>query len=317
MWSSHPLASPRCVRAARSLSLQTPQDLPIPQLSVMGDQSSGKSSVLEFLSGVPFPRGTGLVTRCATQYVDAPPLLLSHRASPLSLLFLYSRGLSFAVDAPTVRFRIRSGAGVPRKTSGADANRKRYGCSFLSRIGVACTPCLPPLLSPLVRLTMKRVPGISFRGKAELRSDRPQPDAAGPILCKADVASKIERLTEAAVGDGVFSNDTVLIEIEAPDVPDLTIIDLPGLVRTTTAGQSKSIIKQVDSLVQRYLESERTIILAVVPATVDIATSDILERAHQVRFEKLLCLFPFTVFGSLSGDEAFSCWSRSHLLSSA
>jgi len=47
----------------------TPQDLPIPQLSVMGDQSSGKSSVLEFLSGVPFPRGTGLVTRCATQYV--------------------------------------------------------------------------------------------------------------------------------------------------------------------------------------------------------------------------------------------------------
>ena len=30
----------------------------------MGDQSSGKSSVLEALSGVPFPRGTGLVTRC-------------------------------------------------------------------------------------------------------------------------------------------------------------------------------------------------------------------------------------------------------------
>lgn len=43
--------------------------MPIPQLSVMGDQSSGKSSVLEFLSGVPFPRGSGLVTRCATQYV--------------------------------------------------------------------------------------------------------------------------------------------------------------------------------------------------------------------------------------------------------
>ncbi|KAK1867432.1 hypothetical protein I4F81_009939 [Pyropia yezoensis] len=54
------------------------------------------------------------------------------------------------------------------------------------------------------------------------------------------------------------------------------------LVHNATGGQSKSIIKQVDSLVQRYLESERTIILAVVPATVDIATSDILERAHQV-----------------------------------
>lgn len=65
---------------------------------------------------------------------------------------------------------------------------------------------------------MKRVPKISFCDKAELRWDRPQPDAAGPIACKADVASKIERLTEAAVGDGVFSYDTVVIEIEAPNV---------------------------------------------------------------------------------------------------
>ena len=39
----------------------------IPQIAVMGDQSSGKSSVLEAISGIPFPRGAGLVTRCATQ----------------------------------------------------------------------------------------------------------------------------------------------------------------------------------------------------------------------------------------------------------
>lgn len=34
------------------------------KICVMGDQSSGKSSVLEALAGVPFPRGSGLVTRC-------------------------------------------------------------------------------------------------------------------------------------------------------------------------------------------------------------------------------------------------------------
>ena len=39
----------------------------IPQIAVMGDQSSGKSSVLRAISGIEFPRGTGLVTRCATQ----------------------------------------------------------------------------------------------------------------------------------------------------------------------------------------------------------------------------------------------------------
>ncbi len=42
------------------------QYYPIPQIAVMGDQSSGKSSVLEAICGVPFPRGKGLVTKCAT-----------------------------------------------------------------------------------------------------------------------------------------------------------------------------------------------------------------------------------------------------------
>jgi Dynamin family len=45
------------------------QDIPLPQIACVGDQSSGKSSVLEAISGVPFPRGGGLVTRCATQLV--------------------------------------------------------------------------------------------------------------------------------------------------------------------------------------------------------------------------------------------------------
>jgi GTPase SAR1 family protein len=39
----------------------------LPQLVVVGDQSSGKSSVLEGLTGLPFPRDTGLCTRFATQ----------------------------------------------------------------------------------------------------------------------------------------------------------------------------------------------------------------------------------------------------------
>ena len=43
------------------------QDFPIPQIVVVGNQSSGKSSVLESISGIPFPRGIGMVTTCATQ----------------------------------------------------------------------------------------------------------------------------------------------------------------------------------------------------------------------------------------------------------
>lgn len=37
------------------------------QLVVVGDQSSGKSSLLESLTGIPFPKDQSLCTRYATQ----------------------------------------------------------------------------------------------------------------------------------------------------------------------------------------------------------------------------------------------------------
>ncbi|XP_066516313.1 interferon-induced GTP-binding protein Mx3-like [Hoplias malabaricus] len=40
------------------------KELNLPSIAVVGDQSSGKSSVLEALSGVALPRGSGIVTRC-------------------------------------------------------------------------------------------------------------------------------------------------------------------------------------------------------------------------------------------------------------
>jgi interferon-induced GTP-binding protein Mx1 len=57
-----------------------------------------------------------------------------------------------------------------------------------------------------------------------------------------------------------------VIHVASPDVPDLTLIDLPGIVRTTTAGQDRSVIREVDELMDLYLQSERTMILAVIPA---------------------------------------------------
>ncbi|KAF3391688.1 Interferon-induced GTP-binding protein Mx1 [Penicillium rolfsii] len=42
----------------------------LPQLVVCGDQSAGKSSVLEGISGIPFPRQDGLCTRFATEITN-------------------------------------------------------------------------------------------------------------------------------------------------------------------------------------------------------------------------------------------------------
>ncbi|KAK1974209.1 P-loop containing nucleoside triphosphate hydrolase protein, partial [Colletotrichum cereale] len=51
----------------------------LPQLVVCGDQSAGKSSVLERLTGIPFPRQDGLCTRFTTE------IILRHSTKPLEI----------------------------------------------------------------------------------------------------------------------------------------------------------------------------------------------------------------------------------------
>ncbi|CAG9983345.1 unnamed protein product [Clonostachys byssicola] len=59
-------------------------DVDLPQLIVVGQQSSGKSSVLEGLTGLPFPRDSSLCTRFATQIIfrRAPRKSISARIIP-------------------------------------------------------------------------------------------------------------------------------------------------------------------------------------------------------------------------------------------
>ena len=53
-------------------------------------------------------------------------------------------------------------------------------------------------------------------------------------------------------------------------------------MRTATAGQTQSVIQEVNALIEDYLSQTRTVILAVIPSNQDIATVDILERARRV-----------------------------------
>ncbi len=62
------LASPDLLeKIDRLFACNVGEYVDLPQLVVVGDQSSGKSSVLEALTNLPFPRESGLCTRFATQ----------------------------------------------------------------------------------------------------------------------------------------------------------------------------------------------------------------------------------------------------------
>jgi len=178
----------------RTLSLDN--TLQVPQICVMGDQSSGKSSVLEALSGVPFPRGSGLVTRC---------------------------------------------------------------------------PC---------RMVMRRSsPGAGWSATAGTTSGNQSIAADSPEQLTNIIARLMDSLTRSSGG---FATEAIVVRLSSPDAPDLTVVDLPGIVRTATAGQSQAVVEEVNSLIEEYLGQERTIILAVIPANQDVATVDILERARRV-----------------------------------
>ncbi|KAK2734158.1 hypothetical protein FQN55_002899 [Onygenales sp. PD_40] len=64
----HKLADPALLdKIDKLFSCNVGNHIDLPQLVVVGDQSSGKSSVLEGLTKLPFPRDSGLCTRFATK----------------------------------------------------------------------------------------------------------------------------------------------------------------------------------------------------------------------------------------------------------
>lgn len=56
----------------------------------------------------------------------------------------------------------------------------------------------------------------------------------------------LEHLTDSLTKtSNNFSTETINVRLSSPDVPDLTVVDLPGIIRTSTAGQDPTVIAQV------------------------------------------------------------------------
>uniref|UniRef100_A0A671SHC9 Interferon-induced GTP-binding protein Mx n=1 Tax=Sinocyclocheilus anshuiensis TaxID=1608454 RepID=A0A671SHC9_9TELE len=174
-------------------SLGVEKDLALPAIAVIGDQSSGKSSVLEALSGVALPRGSGIVTRC-----------------PLELKMI--------------------------RTKDEDKWHGR----------------------------------ISYNKKEK---DIHDPAEVDKIICEAQ-----DEIAGKSVG---ISDELISLQITSANVPDLTLIDLPGIARVAVKGQPENIGDQIKRLIRTFVTKQETINLVVVPCNVDIATTEALQMAQK------------------------------------
>ena len=89
----------------------------------------------------------------------------------------------------------------------------------------------------------------------------------------------------------VFSKDVLRIELCGPTEDYLTVIDVPGIFRDPTDGiTTDNDIELVRDMVKNYIKDARTVILAVLPSNVDIATQEILKLAkdYDVNGERTL-----------------------------
>lgn len=184
----------------------------LPQLVVCGDQSAGKSSVLEGISGIPFPRQDGVCTRFATE------IILRHE--------------------PKAQ---RNTATIIPHMSRTEDEKARLS-AFRRNINNLAD--LPGIIDEAARL-------MGVQGANDL-ADTP-----------------------------TFAADVLRLEVVGDTGLHLTLVDLPGLI---SVSENEEDVQLVGNLVNSYLENSRTIILAVVPASSDVDTQSIIQRAR--RFDK-------------------------------
>ncbi|PVH71731.1 putative dynamin GTPase [Cadophora sp. DSE1049] len=176
-----------------------------------GDQSAGKSSVLEGITGIPFPRQDGVCTKFATE------IILHHHEE-----------------------EARIAATVIPHASRNKSQRERFQAYHR------------------VLSDFSELPGVITE--------------AGALM----------RLRGSGVDDGLtFSEDVLRIEVIGKTGLHLTVVDLPGLISVASEEQTEEDVQLIGRLVDSYLESSRTIILAVVQANNDIANQGIIQRARK------------------------------------
>lgn len=101
-----------------------------------------------------------------------------------------------------------------------------------------------------------------------------------PELVKREILAQTERLCGS--NKGISASTPIGLALYSPLVPDLVLVDLPGLVKTPQGDQPADIERQIRECWLSYITQPDSLILAVCPATQDLFADDALKTALDV-----------------------------------
>lgn len=97
------------------------------------------------------------------------------------------------------------------------------------------------------------------------------------------VRDKINYLTDKVCGSNKNIVDKpIVLNISSPSCPTITIVDLPGITSNPVGDQPQNIYEITKGLVMKYANDPRSIMICVIPANQDIATSEALKLVMEV-----------------------------------
>ncbi|EKM77196.1 hypothetical protein AGABI1DRAFT_86759 [Agaricus bisporus var. burnettii JB137-S8] len=233
----------------RALGADTVFDLP--KIVVIGNQSAGKSSLIEAVTGINVPRDSGTCTRCPME------CSMSSDARSWSCTISLRSGTSTSIPRSSPR-RLRStkGASIASASSAESA-------------GVTPTPARA---STGVRniTTQSFGPTITDKSQVELWLRRAQGAILSTDADKSQWLNKSAEEIRQAIQNKTemrdFTEDTIVVDIQDPTATDLSFVDLPGLISNADPGS----IDLIKNLVRQHVAGENTLILVTIPASDDI-----------------------------------------------
>jgi Dynamin central region/Dynamin family len=149
------------------------------------------------------------------------------------------------------------------------------------------------VLESLASISLPRGQGICTRVPLImlLQGD---PDATQPVLhleyqnknmptTESDITTAINEATTEIAGAGKgISGVPITLVVKKKDVPDLTLVDLPGITRVPVKGQPDDIYEQISNIIMEYIAPKESIILNVLSATVDFPTCESIRMSQKV-----------------------------------